>query len=69
VKRRDLRRVVAGGTGGHVAHLEHRDVEALPLQEQGRREADDAGADHDRVDRDVALERRPLGCRPVLEPE
>jgi hypothetical protein len=52
-----------------VAHLEHRDVEALPLQQQSRREADDAGADHDRVDRDVALERRALDRVPALEPE
>ena len=63
VKRAELRGGVAGGPGADVAHLEHRDVQALALEQQRGREPDDPGAHHHHVDLDVAVERRTRGRR------
>jgi len=57
----DLRRRVAGGARPHVPGLENGHAGAAPGQEQRRRQAGDAGAHDDDVERTAPFHRRVAG--------
>ena len=61
VQRAQLRGVVAARAGRHAPSLEHRHARALALEQQRRREPDDARAEHRHVNGQVVIERARCG--------